>query len=165
MITKEQVKGSLEANWRLHQAKLYLVVLAIVAAVSLLVSLLGAAAKGMLDAALWAGGISALIYSVVILPFSAFSYCKYLRIVNRWEKYESYTVTLDRPGTSYLYNRSVYYTVRFRTDSGKEVTADTMPLWSSAAFALYQLEEYNNKKIRILYDPEEERVVVWDLAK
>ena len=165
MITKEQVKGSLEANWRLHQAKVYLVLWGILTAVMFFISFCYAAAKGMPDAALWASGILALVYAAVFLPFSGVSYCKYLRIINRWEKYESYTVTLDRPGTSYFYNRSVYYTVRFHTESGKEVTADTMPLWSGAAFALYQLEDYNNKKIRILYDPEEEKIVVLGPAK
>lgn len=155
----------MEARWRRHQAKLYMVVFGIVAVVSLMMSLVRAASKGMLDLALWGAGVTVAIYVVIFLPFPVYAYWKYLQIVKNWECYEIHTVTLDRPGTSHLYNRSIYYTVCFTSNSGKRVTADTRPLWSSAAFALYQLEEYNNKKIRILYDPEEERVVVWDLAK
>ena len=165
MITKEQVKNSLEAKWRLHQAKVYLALWGVVTAVMFFISLCYAAAEGMLDAGLWATGIMALVYGVVFLPFVAFSYWKYLQIIRNWEKYEVHTVMLDQPGTSYMYKRSVYYTVKFQAKDGAFVTADTKPLWSSAAFAFCRLEEYNNKKIRILYDPEADAVVVCDLAK
>ena len=164
MITRDQVKNSMEARWRRHQTKQYMVAFGIVAVVSLMMSLVRAASKGMLDLALWGAGVTVAIYVVIFLPFPVYAYWKYLQIVKNWERYEIHTVTLDRPGTSHLYNRSVFYTVYFTSNSGKRVAADTRPLWSSAAFSPYQLDEYNNKKVRVLYDPFREEVIVLDLA-
>ncbi|MDE6656376.1 MAG: hypothetical protein K2J85_05220, partial [Anaeroplasmataceae bacterium] len=57
-----------------------------------------------------------------------------------------------------------YYTVRFQTNDGKNISADTKPLWSSS-FWTFPIEEYNNKKVEILYYKEEDRVIVLGLKE
>lgn len=164
MVTKEQVKGSAEARWRLNQIKMYGITLLVVAFLVAAFTLIRSTDTVHIGILWESYGITMAILACVLLPFILFDLWHYAKIVIGWQHYERYTVLLDRPGTSGIYRGAVYYTVTFTAKDGETVTMDTKPLWSSGVFALFRLEEYNNKQVDILYDPNQGRIVVLGLA-
>jgi len=161
---RELIKRSMECKWRKHQLKIYVVIWLVVIVATLFISMFGFLSSGMqkedFKTAVFVFGVLVGVWSIAFLPIIIFYLYQYNKLFKNCEGYELCETVLDRPSTSYWYRGAVYYTVTFQSKSSGSVTLDTRPLWSSAVLADFQLSEYNNKKIDVLYDKENERVIV-----
>lgn len=170
MYSKSEVMHCLECRWRKKQIKLDLGFLGFIAAVCVIFGLFEMVMH-LDDFANYPDLFWIIPTSIVgffcflflfFLPFIIYFYYDYKKILKLSEQSEVYEVLLDHPSTSYSYRRAVYYTVRFQTNERENITADTKPLWSSSIW-VFSIEEYNNKKVEILYNKEEDRVIVLGL--
>ena len=158
MVTKEQIKNSLEYKWRMRQCKTYLVIWGVMAAFALMGGAASFGKLGSVQGGLFVFLVVTAIYSLVLLPLAIYPLVQIRLLANRAERCSVHTVKLDRPGTSHMYRGAVYYTVSF-TDNGEYFVRDTKPLWSSYSVE-FPLDEYNNKEVKILYDREADQVFV-----
>ena len=157
MVTRSMVKDTMEYHWRGQQWKLYLVVLALVAVVTTLINVPNLKNSGAsLEVLLW----SNLVYVLVFLPFVLYHVFRQWQLLWRCDHYQKYSVKLCNPVTSMLYKHAVYYRVIFRTETGENLVRNTSPVFSSAAFAVFLLEDYNNKTVDIYYDEEKDKVIL-----
>ncbi len=159
MLTKEQVKHSMEAKWRLHQARLYAILLAVILGFFLFAALSSLTLHGFssknIETALFACGMAALIFFLAFAPFVLFYLYRYLSLFRDLETYIIHEVTLERPSTSYWYRGAVYYTVQIENQN-----IDTLPLWSSGIFSQFSLAEYNNRTIKVAYSEALAKLIV-----
>lgn len=166
MVTKEEVKNAMEYKWRGSQVKFYLMLWAVLLVVWSTVVLFSMVTNGSdwdtqsleilgITMAVFAG-----VYSLVFLPSCLYSAYKQWEMLHACGRYQRYRVRLDTPETAWLYNRSVAYRVRFKTEEGDTVTGTTKPLFSSSPFAKYDLNDYNNKEVEIFYDPRQNDVIL-----
>ena len=158
MVTKEQIKNSLEYKWRMRQCKTYLVIWGVMAAFALMGGAASFGKLGSVQGGLFVFLVVTAIYSLVLLPLAIYPLVQIWLLGKRAERCSVHTVKLDRPGTSHMYRGAVYYTVSF-TDNGEYFVRDTKPLWSSYSVE-FPLDEYNNKEVKILYDREADQVFV-----
>ena len=158
MVTKEQIKNSLEYKWRIRQCKTYLIIWSVMAVVALMGGAVSFGKLGSAKDGLFVFLTVTAIYSLVLLPLAIYPLVQILLLGKRAERCSVHTVKLDRPGTSHMYRGAVYYTVSF-TDNGEHFVRDTKPLWSSNSID-FPLDEYNNKELKILYDRESDQVFV-----
>lgn len=158
MVTKEQIKNSLEYKWRMRQCKTYLVIWGVMAAFALMGGAASFGKLGSVQGGLFVFLVVTAIYSIVLLPLAIYPLVQILLLGKRAERCSVHTVKLDRPGTSHMYRGAVYYTVSF-TDNGEHFLRETKPLWSSFSVE-FPLDEYNNKEVKILYDREADQVFV-----
>ena len=159
MVTKEQIKNSLEYKWRMRQCKTYLVIWGVMAAFALMGGAASFGKLGSVQGGLFVFLVVTAIYSLVLLPLAIYPLVQIWLLGKRAERCSVHTVKLDRPGTSHMYRGAVYYTVSF-TDNGEYFARDTKPLWSSSSVE-FPLDEYNNKEVKILYDREADQVFVF----
>lgn len=161
MVTKEEVKASVEYKWWGRQWKLltglYVFILIAVLVLTFLTTLSQDEVWSVL-------GILAVVYGVVFIPFVLFYIWRQWELVHRCDNYEKYQVKLDQPATSRRYRSAVFYHVLFRDNAGNWVRLDTRPLFQDGAFSVCSLEEYNNQTVEIFYDSEKERVIVSKLV-
>ena len=158
MVTKEQIKNSLEYKWRMRQCKTYLVIWGVMAAFALMGGAASFGKLGSVQGGLFVFLVVTAIYSLVLLPLAIYPLVQIWLLGKRAERCSVHTVKLDRPGTSHMYRGAVYYTVSF-TDNGEHFLRETKPLWSSYSVE-FPLDEYNNKELKILYDREADQVFV-----
>lgn len=167
MLTKEEAKSVLECQWRLKQVRTYLFAWALAAVLTIPFALLKSVGTDPdylgLGLGVWVGMMC--LYGIPMLGMALYSYWQYTRIRKHFYTFRKYRVRLDHPGTSWMYKGAVYYTVSFCAEDGQQITMDTKPLWSTTGFNPIPLEDYNNKEITILYDPQIEQIIVVGLAK
>ena len=159
MVTKEQIKSSMEYKWRLSQCKTYLVIWGVMLVFALIGGFGGAMKLNSVQDGLFISLVTAAILSTPLLPMAIYPMVQIARLMKRAQGCTIHRVMLDRPATSTMYRGAVYYTVEF-TQDGERFLRDTKPLWSSAPMARFQLGEYNNKQIDILYDRESDQIIV-----
>lgn len=157
MVTKEQIKNSMEYKWRLSQCKTYLVIWGVMLVFALFGGVYGAMKQNSASDGLFISLVTVGILSMPLLPMAVYPIIQIGRLMQRAQVCTIHRVMLDRPATSAMYRGAVYYTVEF-TQDGERFLRDTKPLWSSAPMAQFQLDEYNNKQIDILYDRECDQV-------
>ena len=160
MLTKDMVKSSMEAKWRMNQLKMYIAIPGIFLLFIAFVGVISGLQHGDFALSFEVTGIVMLVFALMFLPFVLFTLYKYRALFQNLNDYEIYEVRLDHPGTSYWYRGAIYYTVTIETKAGYKVSADTKPLWSGGAFASFRLDEYNNKKIRIAYNEQTDEMMV-----
>ena len=160
MLTKEEVKNALEAKWRKKQIILWTVAVGIWILFLFLVGLYTAFSVGDFLMSFEIVGLVSLCCLALFAPFILFYIYKYVKLFCNLSDYEVYEVMLDKPSTSYWYRGAIYYTVTVPLEQNRFVEVNTVPLWSSGAFASCSLEDYNNKKIRVAYDKGQGRLLV-----
>lgn len=165
MVTKEQIKNSMDAKWRLSQVKIYSAILGGILAFMLFVALFSALKHGDFSLSFEVSGICAAVFAVIFAPFPLYSLYRYRELFRNLDEYRVYTATLDHPSTSHLYRGAIYYTVTLRTPDGFTTQTDTKPLFHSGAFATFPLEDYNNKTVTIAYKESEDLLVILDMQK
>ena len=150
-FTKEDIKNSVEYQWRKTSFCWLLVIWAVIAVVMLFsVLIIGFNnIKAGMGLQVWL--IVMAIYSAIYLPFVAYYGYKMLYILKRYTEFNSYEVMLDNVSTSYTYRGAVYYTVVINCE-GETRQVCTNAYFSSSIFAKFTLEDYNNKKVLGLYD-------------
>lgn len=157
----EEMKNSVEYQWRKFHAKQLLVIYLIIVVVSLLIPFLTTIKYDfkylMTGIITWlcCTGFFGLFFGV----FSLFYLIKNRYLLKNYRNFKSYEVVLDAVATSYSYKASIYYTVTF-IHEGKTKKVDTNPYFSSSFFSKFTPEEYNNKKVIGLYDDNLERFYI-----
>ena len=162
---REIVRGSIECKWRQKQIKVWIGVLCGTIGALFLMCLFAGAQPGTdgksdMKTAFEIFGILTASFTVIFLPFVFYYVWQYLKLFRHCESYELYEVMLDKPDTSVFYRGAIYYRVSFVTEQDEYITLDTKPLWSGSGSSDLQLEKYNNRKVRVLYDRENVRVIV-----
>lgn len=159
-FTKEDIKNSIEYQWRKNSAKWLFGLWGVIAVVMLLgtliVSLDDIKYIG-LSFQIWL--IVTAIYSALLLPFVAFYCYKMIYLLKHYKQFNSYEVILNNVSTSYAYRGAVYYTVTVNEDGGARQVA-TNPYFSSGVFAKFTLEDFNNKKVVGLYDSQMDKFYI-----
>ncbi len=159
-FTKEDIKNSVEYQWRKTSAKWLFGIWAVIAVVMLFGTLIMSFDDIKyigLSFQIWL--IVMAIYSAIYLPFVAYYGYKMLYILKHYEQFNSHEVMLDNVSTSYAYRGAVYYTVTVNEDGyTRQVT--TNPYFSSSMFAKFTLEDYNNKKVIGLYDSQMDKFYI-----
>lgn len=159
-FTKEDIKNSVEYQWRKNAATWLFVIWAVIAVVMLFATLVMSFDDikyiGM-SFQIWL--IVTAIYSAVLLPFVAFYFYKMIYLLKHYEQFNSYEVMLDNVSTSYAYRGAVYYTVTVN-DEGVTRQVTTNPYFSSGIFAKFTLEDYKNKRVIGLYDSQMDKFYI-----
>ena len=157
MVTREEVKASVEYKWLGRQWKIYL---GIFAFAMVIVAPIGLLKTNSLENIGVAFGILAVIYSLILGPFVLYFAWRQWELVHRCENYEKHQVRLEHPATSRWYRGAVLYRIQFRDNAGFMVNLDTRPLFHDGEFSVCSLSEYNNQMVEIFYDSEKERVIL-----
>ncbi len=165
MMNEINIKESCEYKWRMHQVKLYAILCGITAIVSFVLSLLALiefedAAKAFENFAM-TFAVCVIIFCGVFIPFIIYYYSKARYLIKNYENFTLHTVMLDRPSTSWQYRGSIYYSVMIEAEDGRH-QVDTSPIFSNGFYGLFDLGEYNNQSVRVLYDSERDRAYVID---
>ena len=161
MLTKKMVKNSLEAIWWKRMIKLDVFLLVLVFGVPFLLQFFE---KGDISLSLTAtfssvASMFVLIVSCILLYFVY----RYNVLFMNLKEYEIYEVNLNHPHIARSPRGSVYYTLYFTTVDNQHLSIDTRPMWSSFPFFCFDFEEYNNKKIKIAYNSDTERLIILGL--
>ena len=158
-FTKEDIKNSVEYQWRKTSFYWLLGIWAVIAVVMLFgVLVIGFDdIKPGMSLQVWLIVMS--IYSVIYLPFVAYYGYKMLYILKHYAEFNSYEVMLDNVSTSQMYRGAVYYTVTIN-DEGVTSQVSTNAYFSSSMFAKFTLEDYNNKKVVGLYDSQMDKFYI-----
>ncbi|MCH5172457.1 MAG: hypothetical protein J1F31_06495 [Erysipelotrichales bacterium] len=151
-FTMEEIKNSVEYQWRKNQVKLYLTLWLIIVGATIFIPIIVSASNyelivfGIIS---WLCAI--VIFGLLFGSFALFSYSKMRYLLKNYQKFNSYEVVLDKVSTSYAYRGAIYYTVTINDkDLSKKV--DTNPYFSSSLMSKFSCEDYNNKKVVGLYD-------------
>ena len=158
-FTKEDIKNSIEYQWRKTSLCWLLGIWAIIAVVILFSVLI----IGFDDVRIGLGfevwSIVMGIYSAIYLPFVGYYGYKMLYILKHYTEFNSYEVMLDNVSTSYLYRGAAYYTVTIN-DDGVVKQVMTNPYFSSGILSRFAIEDYNNTKVVGLYDSQTDKFYI-----
>ncbi len=159
-FTVNEIKNSVEFQWRKSQVKSYLVIWLIIVCLTIFIPVIICAS----DDELLISGIVSWLCTIGFLglffwPFSIFSYSKMRYLLKNYQKFNSYEVVLDKVSTSYAYRRAIYYTV-IVNDEGLSKKVDTNPYFSSSLLSKFSCEDYNNKKVVGLYDDKKNKFYI-----
>ncbi|MCH5160351.1 MAG: hypothetical protein J1F66_05880 [Clostridiales bacterium] len=155
-FTVDEIKKSVEYQWRKWQIKLLLWSLLIIGIFTFFVFIIVFNIISNFDLQFLGLGIIVWLYSMVVcglifLPLGIFDYVKMRYLLKNYQKFNSYEVVLDNVTTSYWLRGAVYYTVIIN-DNGLSKKARTNPYFSSHFLSKYSLQDYNNKKVVGLFD-------------
>lgn len=160
-LTKEEIKNSVEGQWRKFHAKQLLVIYLIVVVISLFIPFITTIKYNfkylMTGIITWLCCVG--FFGLFFGCFALYYYSKYQYLLKNYKNFKCYEVVLDKVSTSYAYKASIYYTVTFIHNS-KTKTVDTNPYFSSSVFSKFSPEEYNNKKVIGLYDDNLEKFYI-----
>lgn len=152
-LTKEDIKNSVEYQWRNSHAKQCMFIYLILAVATIFVPLIS-----LMKYEFEYLGTGIIVWLICILVLGLFFgiFVLYYLLKNRYllknyKNFNLYEVVLDNVATSYSYKASIYYTVTIN-NNGKSKKVDTNPYFSSSVFSKFSPEEYNNKKVIGLYD-------------
>lgn len=154
-FTKQDIKNSVEYQWRKHQIKLLFYVWLIVVVATFLVVALPVCMVNIefWDVGLltWMGAIG--VVSIFFAIFMVVYHSKNVYLTKHFAEFSEHEVTLDRVATANLWrNRGAVYYIVTVTKNGITKNVDTSPCFSSNAFAKFTCDDYNNKKVVGLYD-------------
>ena len=162
-LSSEEIKNSVEYQWRKYQISMLLGVWLLIAVTTLFVPFIVIAVNnydlellgyGML---IWLCCIAfvGLMFGGGILFYSLRN--RYL--LKNYRNFNCYEVVLDRVSTSYAYKYSISYTVKI-VDEGITKTVDTNPYFSNSFFSKFFPDDFNNKKVIGLYDSNMEKFYI-----
>lgn len=159
-LTKEEIKNSVECQWRKFHAKQLLVIYLIIVVATLFVPLILLTKYGTeyLGQGIITWLICILVLGLLFGVFVLYYYFKYRYLLKSYKNFNCYEVVLDNVATSYSY-RAIYYIVTFN-HNGKTKKVDTNPYFSTTIFSKFSPEEYNNKKVIGLYDDNLEKFYI-----
>lgn len=160
-FTVAEIKQSVYYRWRMNNVKICMSIWGVVSAITLLVPLFGIVRSGLESLAIgftvW--GVMMAFYGLIFGAFALHYYSKARFLVKNYKNFKQYEAVLDSPETSYWYRGAIYYNVTIK-DGNTSVVAQTNACFSGMLFSKFTLEDYNNKKVVGLFDPESERFYV-----
>lgn len=160
-FTEEDIKNSVEYQWRLFNIKRILLLFLIVTIITSLIPIIVTAINGVeyIDFIFIIWFIYILVMGLILVPFIVYFIFKNKYLIKNYKSFKCYEVVLDTPSTSYAYKASVYYSVKINVNNEiKKV--ETNPYFSSSVFSKFALEEYNNKTVIGLYDNKLEKFYI-----
>lgn len=158
VLTKEDIKNSLEYQWRKYQIKVFMIIWAIIVFFTILVTLVVGLKNILLTLKITIGIV--VSYSLVFLPFPIYYLYKLVYFLKKAPEFSVHEVILENVSTSFWYRGYIYYSVSIVVDN-KKVGADTNPYFSnSSLLAKFYPKDYNNKKVIGLYDSRLEKFYV-----
>ena len=162
-LIKKDIKQSLDARWRKTLIILFLLVI-ILGSIDFIEGIIKANkitnTKEKIKMIFDAIGIAELFLIIVfgtILIYQIYQYCKLFKKI---DKYEIFEVMFDKVHQSYMYKRAIYFTVTFKTASGKRLTRDTYSMFSNFSIIDFPLEDYTNKLVKIAYNEVTDSLIV-----
>ena len=163
-FTVDEIKNSVEYQWRKWQVKFLLWGLLIIGLFTFIIFIIVFSIISNFDSEFIGLGIIVWLFSVgvsglVSLPFCLYYYGKMRYLLKNYQKFNSYEVVLDKVATSFWYRGTVYYIVTI-SDNGLSRNTRTNPYFSSYFLAKYSLGDYNNKKVVGLYDADLNRFYI-----
>jgi len=105
-------------------------------------------------------GIIVGAFSLIFIPFILYFVYQYFNLFSDPHGYTIFETVLDSPSTSFLYKGSIYFQISFVTTDGRRITKDTKPMWSDLPIHKFSLSDYNNKKIKMAYSIEKDKLIV-----
>ena len=159
-LSKEEIKLSVDYIWRKHLFKTHLIIWgAIELCILFLSTVRGLFDREVLEIGLSIFAMFSTVYSLIFIPIIIYYGYKMNYLVKNYSKFYMYEVVLNEVSTSYFYRGAVYYCVKFE-HNGKSIYVHTSPCFSSHFLSKIKLEEYNNKKVMVLYDSDLDKVYV-----
>ena len=155
-FTVDDIKNSVEYQWRKRQIKLLLWSCLITGAFTFILFIVVFTVSSNYDAKFIGLGIiiwlvTMAIYGLILLPCCLFYYGKMKYLLNNYKKFNSYETVLDSVSTSYMYRGALYYTVIINYN-GLSQKVRTNPCFSSHFTSKFTPEDFNNKKVVGLLD-------------
>ncbi len=148
----EEIKNSVEYQWRKGNINQYLIIWLIVSIVTLIVPLIEITINLEF---VWMGFLMWLIWSFFMgLLFGSLAFFEYRKnqyLLKNYKNFSIYEVLLDNFATSIGYKSCVYYKVKIDVFGCMKIV-DTNPYFSDSIFSKFSPEDYNNKKVIGLYD-------------
>ena len=154
-LSIDEIKQSVEYQWRKSQIKLLLMIFLIMTVTSLVILFLINITSGLdtgfvlLEFFIWF--CCMIVIGIFLGCFVLYYHLKCMYLLNNYKNFNAYEVILDTFSTSYAYEYSIYYTVTF-IDDNETKKRNTNPYFSSSFFSKFKPEEFNNKKVIGLYD-------------
>lgn len=162
-LSSEEIKNSVEYQWRKYQIGMLLSVWLFIVVVTLFLPFIVIAINdhdlellgyGML---IW---LCCMAFIGLILGGFILFYClKNRYLLKNYKNFNCYEVVLDNLSTSYSYSHSIYYTVNI-VEEGITKKVDTNPYFSSSLFSKFYPVDFNNKKVIGLYDSNMEKFYI-----
>ena len=160
-FTLENIKQSVYYQWRMHHIKTYMAIWGVIAVFSLLVTFfvtVGVDSRLRVIAFVdWS--VVVVIWGLFLGVFALYDYSKARSFVRRYKNFKQHEAVLCNPGTSYWYRGAIYYNVIIE-DGNTSVVARTNACFSGILFSKFKLEDYNNKRVLGLLDPDTERFYI-----
>lgn len=164
-FTKEEIKNSVEYQWRMFNIKYILIVWLIIAVFTLfspvLISLKTGFDNLLLCLRIWL--LCNLILGFIFGGSALYYYSKIKYLMKNYNSFKTYEVLLDKVATSFAYRGHIYYSVTLKDDNFKK-TVNTNPYFSSC-FSKFTINDYNNKKVLGLYDSNLQKFYIIKLVK
>lgn len=164
MVTEEQIKQSIDAEWRISKVRYYSILsgaiwVFLTAFLLISVSLDGLTARD-LKSVLPIIGIAFVVCAVIFTPLIVTNLNAYRALIRNVGNYRVYPVILSHASTSVLAGGAINFSVVFLTEDGTVIRRDTPPLWSCSSSAKYPLKEYDQQLVCIAYDKTGDRMVI-----
>lgn len=148
-LTKEDVKNSIEVQWRKSQIKASLVVWLIIACVSLFISFIFSLYNSEDISGAWLMAIA--FWGLVFGSVSIFNLSKIKYIIKNHTSFTIHETCLDKFSISYMNRGAIYYTIKIVED-GRTINVDTNPYFSNDLITNFKPEDYHGKNVVGLYD-------------
>lgn len=159
-LSKADIMESVEYKWRKHLFKTHLIIWGAIELCTLFISTKGGFSdREVLEIGLSIFAMASTVCSLIFIPTIVYYGYKMKYLVKNFKNFHMYEVVLNEVSTSYLYSNFVYFTVKFEHNN-KSIYVHTSPCFSSHFLSKIKLEEYNNKKVMVLYDSDLDKVYV-----
>ncbi len=159
-FTMDEIKNSVEFQWRKSQIRSSLGIWFIIAILTSIIPIIvGVRDFEFLGVSIvtWLCAIGFL--GLFFLSSALFYYNKIRYLLKNYQRFNSHEVILDKVSTSYAYRRAIYYTVTVH-DEGVSKNVATNPYFSSSFMSKFTCEDFNNKKVVGLYDDERNKFYI-----
>ena len=159
-FTENEIKQSVEYQWRNNQIKILLGVWLFISIAIFIVPLLGMIMElEIIGVTLLIWLFFVIMFGVILGGFSLSYYFKNKYFVKNYMIFSCHEVVLDKVVTSLMSRGSIYYKVTIIDENTKK-EIDTNPYFSNYLFSKFLPEDYNNKKVVGLYDKNENKFYI-----
>lgn len=159
-FTENEIKQSVEYQWRNNQIKILLGIWLFISIAIFIVPLLGMIMElEIIGVTLLIWLFFVIMFGVVLGGFSLSYYFKNKYFVKNYMNFSCHEVVLDKVVTSLMSRGSIYYNVTIIDENTKK-EIDTNPYFSNYLFSKFLPEDYNNKKVVGLYDKNENKFYI-----
>lgn len=158
----DNIKNSIESKYRIYQIKALLFIGLIIIILSLCPSIFILFKYQVFESLYFLLLLPIIFVLLIFLPFIIYYYINARYLINNNQNFILAEAILDKPSTSFLYSRSVYFSLNITIDN-KTITIDTNPLFSTGLFSFLDLSECNNKKVVVFYDKNKDKAYVKEI--